>query len=698
VQGPAVLTALGFRHLDQGVSAEVRAREQYYVDRINDLVNQQYASNLEQTVRLALDSIMVERAEDGQLASLGELPRFFGFDGTTDPRIDQVFSIVIPTYEDRVDAWLPDIQKNSRERLALVSLAYNGLLEKSRKLRDAVASSDGRAEAWFEIRYNSNAGASQSVGIARRRYYESELFGLYRDPSAVTPAEAEQAYRMLQLHRNEILNYEGRWGLTPGGVRGWDLTLEENPKTGLEAANAPNGYPLNLLLNSQVESLEASFARAQPLIIAKVLQDYGQYIGESQLLAIRSIDIYLDPGRSNSKQAVDPNHAGVLDSIGDPFLADPEADDLMLGEGGADRLYGRGRDDILIGGPGNDLLDGGSGSDILLGGLGFDSYIVDGNDRIIDDDGLGVVQDKNGNLIAGAFEKKEDGNFHWVLNPTVTAAQNSPLTITLADGSTVVIEDFNDGDFGIYLQEVPQDVATTRTILGDFTPVDFDPVAPGIQTQADDLGNPILSGSPEPGRHDGVLDSAGPDLIQVGAGNDTVIASRGGADTIEAGPGRDTVRAGDGDDVVEAGPDADIVSGGAGDDRLYANGRIDMAAAIAAGNTDPATGLKGDWLAGGAGEDIVIGAADDDALFGGEGEDLLIGGSGDDFLNGDDDFLATSFDWTVTADPAPSFDAQKLKLAAGMQVVAEIHQGERSVLEYLLSPVEKIAQEAAREK
>jgi hemolysin D len=33
-----------------------------------------------------------------------------------------------------------------------------------------------------------------------------------------------------------------------------------------------------------------------------------------------------------------------------------------------------------------------------------------------------------------------------------------------------------------------------------------------------------------------------------------------------------------------------------------------------------------------------------------------------------------------------------------MLVVAEIHQGDRTVLEYLLSPVQKVAAEAARER
>lgn len=41
---------------------------------------------------------------------------------------------------------------------------------------------------------------------------------------------------------------------------------------------------------------------------------------------------------------------------------------------------------------------------------------------------------------------------------------------------------------------------------------------------------------------------------------------------------------------------------------------------------------------------------------------------------------------------------QGLPLTAGMQVVSEIHQGRRTVLEYLLSPVQKVVQEAGRER
>jgi HlyD family secretion protein len=43
-------------------------------------------------------------------------------------------------------------------------------------------------------------------------------------------------------------------------------------------------------------------------------------------------------------------------------------------------------------------------------------------------------------------------------------------------------------------------------------------------------------------------------------------------------------------------------------------------------------------------------------------------------------------------------NGESLKLTAGMAVQAEIHQGQRTVLEYLLSPVQKVVKEAARER
>jgi hemolysin D len=48
---------------------------------------------------------------------------------------------------------------------------------------------------------------------------------------------------------------------------------------------------------------------------------------------------------------------------------------------------------------------------------------------------------------------------------------------------------------------------------------------------------------------------------------------------------------------------------------------------------------------------------------------------------------------------SPTGDAsQRKSLESGMQVAAEIHQGRRTIMEYLLSPVQKVSAEAGRER
>jgi HlyD family secretion protein len=43
-------------------------------------------------------------------------------------------------------------------------------------------------------------------------------------------------------------------------------------------------------------------------------------------------------------------------------------------------------------------------------------------------------------------------------------------------------------------------------------------------------------------------------------------------------------------------------------------------------------------------------------------------------------------------------NGERLKLTPGMAATIEIHQGRRTVMEYLLSPVQRVTSEAARER
>ena len=106
------------------------------------------------------------------------------------------------------------------ERVALLSLVYNGLtIRGSRMLSDIL--NDNRAEAWYEIRYGSNAlnnsmakhpNKKLAKGVAIRRDYESDLFGLYngnpfaaQKPSPVTNDEAIQIFAMVLAHETMML-------------------------------------------------------------------------------------------------------------------------------------------------------------------------------------------------------------------------------------------------------------------------------------------------------------------------------------------------------------------------------------------------------------------------------------------------------------------------------------------------------------
>src|SRR5262245_34030647 len=65
-------------------------------------------------------------------------------------------------------------------------------------------------------------------------------------------------------------------------------------------------------------------------------------------------------------------------------LVGTENNDEIYGLQGDDYLEGLGGDDLLEGGAGNDTLSGGKGRDTLNGGRGNDTYMVLGNDTIVE--------------------------------------------------------------------------------------------------------------------------------------------------------------------------------------------------------------------------------------------------------------------------------------------------------------------------
>ena len=339
----------------------------------------------------------------------------------------------------------------------------------------------------------------------------------------------------------------------------------------------------------------------------------------------------------------------VAAAAGSTITGHATAADLMLGDAGADKLVGRG------------------GADVMIGFGGNDTYVVDGADLIIDDGGR--VEDRNGQLIAGLWADRGDGVYRWVQTPAASATTNSPLTVTLTDGSTFTVQNFVNGDFGIRLvnDATPIDPVTTRPINGDLAPQDFDAAA-GVQTRTDELGNVIVTAAAEPDRVDTLYGSADADRIIAGGGNDIISTARGGSDWIDAGAGQDFAAGGDGDDriqggvgsdylkgdagkdLIESGADSDVVLGGAGDDRLYANAYTTLADAWAQSEAS-GTGLISGLTNGGEGDDILVGVAGDDVLMGGGGADVIVAGAGGDTVWGDLDATPLNIGWQLLIQP-----------------------------------------------
>ncbi|MBL8491185.1 MAG: DUF2974 domain-containing protein, partial [Rhodocyclaceae bacterium] len=259
----------------------------------------------------------------------------------------------------------------------------------------------------------------------------------------------------------------------------------------------------------------------------------AELVDQYQTLLTEATDWYI-AGAGMSAAAGDKS-AFLLGGNEADALTGGSQGDLLVGQGGADTIVGGGGDDALLGGDDGDRLDGGTGNDTVRGGAGKDRiylgsgeqtaygdagadefyvygvgsvHIADadpeGGDRIFvrqggplpaggDPYARGIYKE-----ISGAFVKQEGGGKVWT-SPlgNITITQNSPTTITTADGLTLVIDHFADGDYGVNLEDYTGVVVPSMTVAGDLAPADQDPVTPGVQTGFDAYGNVIVGGAAE---------------------------------------------------------------------------------------------------------------------------------------------------------------------------------------------------------
>lgn len=332
----AVLDALTGNNVPSGLDGEIET-----------IIDQQWSDDLITGTEVSINNKMASYSNQNS-----NVPNTFVF--TSEQQIQNVFDTIIGEYEDSIDTkfqstYLP----NSYERTAILSLTYNSPSLIGPKLISAIEN-DNRAEAWYEIRYNSNSNSQLEAiqnGIAKRRYYESEMFGLYKDIHHVTDKEARDVFRTIERHgafdsENKIVTYDNNFSKMIDG----NGTI-----------NANHDYDVSILQAGQVQTYDESISYAKEYLIETYASPHeiiptNIYVDFGQLLA---------PFAEMNKFTGDYKNDLVLGGDGDDRLDGGRGIDIVYGEGGDDTLVFRQTDSSLLYTT-KEFLSGGDGNDTLV--------------------------------------------------------------------------------------------------------------------------------------------------------------------------------------------------------------------------------------------------------------------------------------------------------------------------------------------
>ncbi|MEJ8814261.1 calcium-binding protein [Variovorax ureilyticus] len=556
----------------------------------------------------------------------------------------------------------------SLERAAFVSLTYNRGVSRANSMTAfaaAIQTSD-RAEAWYQIRYGAlgNPAPKFLDGVAKRRFVEAQIFGLYDNPNSVSDAEARQTLEMLTEHRVEIYKHESRFGIPPdGSTANRNMIAVANGDANISAiVSTQSIFDALVPARDKFIAWVNSFLPSDRQIVAATINPAATYyLGEGAPGVTSSLDARLDDGKA---QGLALENNVLVGGIGDDLMMGGSGNDILIGRGGGDVLDGGKGADLIYGGSEDDRIIGGEGNDTLYGGDGDDVYIWntgDGNDTIVDDGGgTLIINGSNFSFSKGTLTKDQNANIWRDKTGNVALTHNSPWRIELADGTVIQLgENFDPEKWGITLKDSTEGPQPTNTYTGDYE-----------KALKADGHTYLIDGSNYAGSGE---DADSSDILFGSEGGDFV-RGLGGADALFGYGGNDLIQGGEGADILMGGLGADTLNGGAGNDVIYgsSNGTVlqptDVNYAPPSpqfANVDgygfswvvesPGRDEDGVWghyisdtvqrdvqandqgntIDAGEGDDAVLAGTGDDSVHGGEGGDDIHGLAGDDELDGD---------------------------------------------------------------
>jgi|GEM_PF-5024729 len=236
----------------------------------------------------------------------------------TEAQANSLLTEDLPGFEKQVDKRSPITVDKSKERVALVSLAYNKPSLIGPNLKNALKTAN-RPGAWAEIRYFSNGNAqdeSVGEGLQNRRFRESDLFGLSQFESN------EAGYKSERLN---LVDYLDRRREIIAGKSYVTQKIGKKPSKTI----------------------------------------YFRKDIEEKINGIRNdVIAFFKPGMAVDSTPISKNGVEVVQRRNVFVGVDASSwldDDKKLKE--ADNLTGTGKDDLLIGQSGNDKINGGGGQD-----------------------------------------------------------------------------------------------------------------------------------------------------------------------------------------------------------------------------------------------------------------------------------------------------------------------------------------------
>ncbi|MCF8052377.1 MAG: hypothetical protein K9L59_14130, partial [Desulfobacterales bacterium] len=364
--------------------------------------------------------------------------------------------------EDYLYAGMP----RSKERAVLFSLSYNGILAGSPSLRRAITENNNRAEAWYEIRYNSNGGDSRGDGIAKRRYYESTIFGLYNDSENVSDEEAAQVLQMYLNHKDgyengSILSYEDIFGhMVQHANNDYETSATNYSFDDTVLAFGKLFLPItDYLIREYSEEYLSNFninidGEVKIDALEEIVSSHGDY--NDLLIGVDGKQNHIRGNEGDDILIGGNNKDDLYGGLGNDILEGQGGDDYLHGGVGDDRLYGGLDSDRIYGGDGTDYLDGGTGIDFLYGGSGFDYYYADDGDTISDSDKNGIVIFEGTRLSHGVWNEELNA---YEGNAGKYTYHDSTLIFENSSGGSVTILNYSKAasDLNITLEDDKKD-------------------------------------------------------------------------------------------------------------------------------------------------------------------------------------------------------------------------------------------------